>query len=283
MHPLHLEFAFAVLAILIGMTPYPTWIQTGFSVLVTQNPDKPSDKGPPPGQRVPGANPDKPSDKDPPPGRRVPGANPDKPPDKGPPPGRRVPGGDLDPLSPNCKKTSRPLTVLVPANSQGTITSERLTLWFYVPYPPEDITSAEFLVLNRDETDYVYKTRFTLPKTPGIVSISVPLSAKTSLETGKYYHWYLTLKCKGSTINTPDIEVDGWVQRILPTPSTTNQIDPAAPEGWYDAVNDLANRLIASPQDTKLKQEWTDLLKSVGLENLAQEPLIGSVPILTTP
>jgi hypothetical protein len=241
MHPLHIEFAFAVLAILIGMTPYPTWIQTPFSVLVTQNPDKSSDKGPPPG--------------------------------------RRVPGGDLDPLSRNCKKTSQPLTVLVPANSQGTITSERLTLWFYVPYAPEDITSAEFLVLNRDETEYVYETQFTLPKTPGIVSISLPLSAKTSLETGKYYHWYLTLKCKGSTINTPDIEMDGWVQRILHNPSTTNQIETAAPEGWYDAVNNLANRLIASPQDTKLKQEWTDLLKSVGLQNLAQEPLIGSVQI----
>ncbi len=58
-----------------------------------------------------------------------------------------------------------------------------------------------------------------------------------------------------------------------------NQIDTAAPEDWYDAVNNLANRLIASPQDTKLKQEWTDLLKSVGLQNLAQEPLIGSVQI----
>ena len=150
MHPLHLEFAFAVLAILIGITPYSTWIQTPFSVLVTQNPDNPSDKGPPPG--------------------------------------RRVPGGDLDPLSRNCKKTSQPVTVLVPANSQGTITSERLTLWFYVPYDPEDITSAEFSVLNRDHKEYVYKTQFTLPKTPGIVSISVPLSAKTSLETGKYYH-----------------------------------------------------------------------------------------------
>jgi hypothetical protein len=196
MHPLHLEFAFAVLAILIGITPYSTWIQTPFSVLVTQNPDKSSDKGPPPG-----------------------------------------------------------------------------------PYAPEDITSAEFLVLNRDETEYVYETQFTLPKTPGIVSISLPLSAKTSLETGKFYHWYLTLKCKGSTSNTPDIEMDGWVQRTLHKPSTTNQIDTAAPEGWYDAVNNLANRLIASPQDTKLKQEWTDLLKSVGLENLAQEPLIGSVQI----
>ena len=260
MHPLHLEFAFAVLAILIGITPYSTWIQTPFSVLVTQNPDKPSGKGPPLGPRVPGGAPNKPPDKDPP-------------------PGRRVPGGDLDPLSRNCKKTSQPVTVLVPANSKGTITSERLTLWFYVPYAPEDITSAEFLVVNRDETEYVYETQFTLPKTPGIVSISLPLSAKTSLETGKYYHWYLTLKCKGSTSNTPDLEMDGWVQRILHKPSTTNQIDTAAPEGWYDAVNNLANRLIAFPQDTKLKQEWTDLLKSVGLQNLAQEPLIGSVQI----
>ena len=77
--------------------------------------------------------------------------------------------------------------------------------------------------------------------------------------------------------------MDGWVQRILPKSSTTNQIDTAAPEGWYDAVNNLANRLIASPQDTKLRQEWTDLLKSVGLQNLAQEPLIGSVQISNNP
>ena len=241
MHPLHLEFGFAIVAILIGITPYSSWVQTSFSVLVSQNPEKPADKDPPPG--------------------------------------RRVRGGDLDPTNPNCKKTSQPLTAIVPINSQGKITSEHLTLWFYVPYVSEDITSAEFSVLNRDETEYVYQTLFTLPKTPGIVSISLPLSAKTALETGKFYHWYLTLKCKGSITNTPDIEMDGWVKRIASTPITTNQINTATPEIWYDAVNNFANRLLASPQDTKLNQEWTELLKSVGLSHLAQEPLIGPVQI----
>jgi Domain of Unknown Function (DUF928) len=241
MHLLHLEFGLAIVAILIGITPYSSWVQTSFSVLVSQNPQKP--------------------------------------PDKDPPPGRRVRGGDLDPTNLNCKKTSQPLTAIVPANSQGKITSEHFTLWFYVPYTPEDITSAEFSVLNRDETEYVYQILFTLPKTPGIVSISLPLSAKTSLETGKFYHWYLTLKCKGSKTNTPDIEMDGWVQQILPKPSINNQINTTIPEVWYDDVNNLANRILAFPQDTKLKQEWTDLLKSVGLSNLAQEPLIGPVQI----
>lgn len=241
MHPLHLEFAFAIAVILIGITPYSTWVQASGSVPVAQNPEKPSGKGPPKG--------------------------------------RRVPGGDLDPTNPNCKKTSQPLTVLVPANSQGTTTSEGLTLWFYVPYAPEDIASAEFLLVNRDETEYVYETRFTLPKTPGIVSISLPLSAKSSLEAGKDYHWYLRFKCKGSTSNASDLEMDGWVQRTVPTPSTTNRIDTATPEIWYDAVNNLANRLLATPQDPKLKQEWRDLLKSVGLSHLASEPLIGSVKI----
>lgn len=241
MHPLYFKFAFAIAIILIGITPYDPWVQATFSVLVSQNPDKS--------------------------------------PDKGPPPGRRVPGGDLDPTNPNCKKTSQPLTALVPTNSQGKSTSERFTLWFYVPYTPEDITSAEFSLLNRDETEYVYQTRFTLPKTPGIVSISLPLSAKNALETWKFYRWYLTLKCKGSTSNAPDIEMDGWVKRIASTPSTTNQINTATPEIWYDDVNNLANRLLASPQDTKLKQEWTELLKSVGLAHLAQEPLIGPVQI----
>lgn len=242
MHPLHFKLAFGIGTILIGITPYSSWVQTSFSVLVSQNPDKS--------------------------------------PDKGPPPGRRVPGGDLDPTNPNCKKTSQPLTAIVPANSQGKITSERFTLWFYVPYTPEDITSAEFSILNRDETEYVYQTLFTLPKTPGIVSISLPLSAKNSLETGKFYRWYLKFKCKGSKTNTPDIEMDGWVQRILSKPSSiTNQINTATSDVWYDDVNNLANRILAFPQDTKLKQEWTDLLKSVGLSHLAQEPLIGPVII----
>ncbi|MDQ2100001.1 MAG: DUF928 domain-containing protein [Tychonema bourrellyi B0820] len=241
MHPFHFKLAFGIGTILIGITPYSSWLQTSFSVLVTQNPEKP--------------------------------------PDKDPPPGRRVRGGDLDPTNPNCKKTSQPLTAIVPANSLGTITSERLTLWFYVPYTSEDITSTEFSVLNRDETDYVYQTQFMMPKIPGIVSISLPLSAKNSLETGNFYRWYLKFKCKGSTSNAPDIETDGWVKRIASTPITTNQINTATPEIWYDAVNNLANRLLASPQDTKLKQEWTDLLKSVGLSNLAQEPLTGPVII----
>ncbi len=241
MPPFSLQFAFAIAVILIGLTPYSNWVKTPFSVLISQNPEKSSDKDPPPG--------------------------------------RRVPGGDLDPINPNCKKTSQPITVIVPANSQGTTTSERFTLWFYVPYAPEDISSAELSLLNRDETEYIYETRFTLPKTPGIVSISLPLSAKNSLETGKYYHWYLKFKCKGSTNKAPDLEMDGWVRWIVPTPNQTNQINTVTPEIWYDAVNNLANRLLASPQDAKLRQEWIDLLKSVGLTHLAQEPLIGSVQI----
>jgi hypothetical protein len=241
MHPLHLEFGFAIVAILIGITPYSSWVQTSFKVLVTQNPEKPADKDPPSG--------------------------------------RRRSGGDLDPINLNCKKTSQPLTAIVPVNSQGKITSERFTLWFYVPYTPEDITSAEFSVLNEDETDYVYQTQFMMPKTAGFASISLPLSGKNLLEIGKNYHWYLKFKCKGSTSNAPDIETDGWVKRIASTPITTNQINTATPEIWYDAVNNLANRILASPQDTKLKQEWTDLLKSVGLSHLAQEPLISPVII----
>jgi Domain of Unknown Function (DUF928) len=38
---------------------------------------------------------------------------------------------------------------------------------------------------------------------------------------------------------------------------------------WYDALTTLAQ-----PEDRAIAQEWTDLLKAVGLENLATQLLI---------
>ncbi|NJK52529.1 MAG: DUF928 domain-containing protein [Leptolyngbyaceae cyanobacterium SU_3_3] len=43
---------------------------------------------------------------------------------------------------------------------------------------------------------------------------------------------------------------------------------------WHETLTEHAERLTASPQDTKTRQNWASLLESVGLAEVASEPLV---------
>ncbi|HBB34411.1 MAG TPA: hypothetical protein DDZ80_24055 [Cyanobacteria bacterium UBA8803] len=200
------------------------------------------------------------------------------PPPQTPPPNQRKPGGGLDASKSACKDTSKPLTALIPVQNPVLATSEHPTFLFYVPYRSDEVEVGEFsLLVWPDEKKRIYKTSFTLPQTPGIVSITLPSSPEYALVENQYYHWYVKLYCKGNTSNKPDLDLNGWVQRVALTPERERQIKDATPEVWYDALANLANRLSTSPQDATLRSKWVNLLKSIGSEDLAQEPFVGSV------
>jgi hypothetical protein len=157
-------------------------------------------------------------------------------------------------------------------------TREHPTFLFYVPYASDEVRVGEFsLLVGPEEKTRLYKTRFTLPQTPGIVSITLPSAPEYALEEGQYYHWYLKLYCQTNTSSQPSVDVNGWVQRVALTPERESQINAAAPDVWYDASANLALSLRVSPQDARLRNDWLNLLKSIGLEDLAQEPLVGPV------
>lgn len=205
-----------------------------------------------------------------------------EPPPAPPPPGNPVPGGTYGP-PPQCKSTAKILHALIPQKNlgslligQGLTTSQYPTFWVYVPYAPEDISSGEFSLHNR-RGQTLYRTSFSLPKTSGIVSIQLPLEQKYALEDGQFYHWYFTINCGSNTSSKPDLVVDGWVRRVALTPDYERQINTAQPDIWYDALTRLANLRLTSPQDDKLKKDWNNLLNSVGLDQLVQEQLVGSV------
>jgi Domain of Unknown Function (DUF928) len=197
------------------------------------------------------------------------------PPDTPPPPNHRTPAGGLDPKDRSCKDTIQPLTALIPEREAGKTTSDRPTFWFYVPYTAEEIRIGKFLLLDRDEKSYISQTAFTLPQTPGIISISLPPGYP--LEDNSFYHWYLELYCQPNTSDRPDLEVDGWIERVPKTSDLQHPIDPEIPNLWYDVLTDLGNQRLAFPEDENLKDAWTNLLQSVGLEALDREPLAGAV------
>lgn len=184
-----------------------------------------------------------------------------------------------------CPDVTVPVTAIMPISRSGKTVSERPNFWFYVPYSPQEVTSGEFVVQDEAYND-VYRTAFTLPKTPGFVSLSLQ-SSKVPLEINKWYRWSFKLFCSSEKLSVPTM-VRGWVQRIPLSPELRSQLDAAKPREdivytrnliWYDAIAHLAELRLNNSSNSSLENAWKNLLgaKGVGLETLSQEPIVGRV------
>jgi hypothetical protein len=196
-----------------------------------------------------------------------------------------------------------PLTGLMPRNpltnrpvNQTLTVAANPTFFVYVPenstLSAENLVFAEFSVFDDQGKDF-YKTTFRLPtvvssdvssssvSTPGIVKLSLPTNV--SLETGKTYRWVFQLYCRKANAD-PDAEpnytphVEGWIQRTELSPDLKTKIEQATPleqaklyataRIWLDTL------MLASQLRSSQPAEWEELLKSVGLNEIAQAPFI---------
>lgn len=195
-----------------------------------------------------------------------------------PPPNRTRSGGSLS-GSTNCSSANQPLVALIPAENPVLTASEHPTVLVYVPYAASEVSVGEFSVLvGPTEMTRLYRARFTLPATPGIVSVTLPNRPDAALSEGSDYHWYFKLYCAGNTTARADLDVNGWVKRVAPTAQSDRPI--SSTDFWYDSLASLADRLSASPQDPELQTRWRSMLQSIGAEDLADVPLVGTVQLL---
>jgi len=195
------------------------------------------------------------------------------------------------------KEGKMPLTGLMPIGNKlnqetRVATNQTLTVaanpTFFVYVPETTAEFAEFLLLD-DQDNKVYETSLQLPtvlssdvssssvSTPGIVKLSLP--ANVSLETGKNYRWQFQLNCidnTGDASNNP--LVDGWIQRTELSSDLKTKIEQATPleqaklyakaRIWSEAL------MLAAQLRSSHPAEWEELLKSVGLNEIAQAPLL---------
>lgn len=199
-------------------------------------------------------------------------------------PGQRSEAGsrgceDMQPLTSSHKQ----LTALVPvySNSElvlGATISPAPTFWFYIPYKPP--FPGKFVLRDKDG-NLVYQTDVTLPQTPGVVSLSLPRTVAPRL-IGKRYHWFLKIYCKGQK---PPTFVEGWIQRNSLNPVLKSQLEKATPRSrvalyaangiWFEALSTAGYLRRRDPKDTS----WMALLRAVGLNDLANEPILRLEPI----
>ncbi len=186
----------------------------------------------------------------------------------------------------NCPSVEVPLTALIPEKKVGSVVEENPTFWVFVPYQlNDDVSSGEFVLQDEANND-IYRTFFTLPKIPGIVSFRLP--SAVPLEVNKTYQWYFKLYCNQQQFDP--VFVRGLVQRIALTSDLERQLKTATTIGdriqlytqngiWYSALTELAKLRLTEPKNAALDNEWANLLQNVDLENLAQKPLVGEVKI----
>lgn len=176
----------------------------------------------------------------------------------------------------SCPAVEQPLTALVPESKQeikagnssllnsyesaGGLTATKYpSFWFYNPYELSAKVPLEF-ILEDEGGNYIYKNLFTASLGPGIIRIGL-LSTGKALEIGRIYHWYFVVDC------APDnsVSVDGWIELVV-APSQSADI-------WFDRLDALAQQRQAFPQNISIAQNWMELLRSVGLDAIANVPI----------
>lgn len=173
------------------------------------------------------------------------------------------------------------LMALIPQKTVGMNAAASPKLFFYVP-ELKNSSTLEF-VLRNEQDQLIYET-FLSTEGNGIISIKVPAEIKSNLlKPNHNYHWYLSMICNNQE-RSRDIVVEGWMRQGRLNLATQQQLNKASSlekaevyrqQGfWFDALSALTEDPTSVAEETMIRQKWSEMLVSVGLENLASKPFI---------
>lgn len=138
--------------------------------------------------------------------------------------------------------------------------------------------------LDEEESEY-YETVVTLPhealsESGGVVAFEIP-EIEAELALNEEYAWSLILMCEGEL--RPDSPVlSGFLKRVDDTEiarmKSDSLVETAIAYGdagiWHDLLSTLAIMRSDSSGREGFEQHWSNVMESVGLDVIADEPLI---------
>ncbi|NET25797.1 DUF928 domain-containing protein [Okeania sp. SIO1I7] len=185
----------------------------------------------------------------------------------------------------NCiDEDQKPLTPLIPKLNQ----TQELTLVTLASHPtiymyvPENTAIAGEFILKDSSQKIVYEKLLPVSNSQGIIRIKIP-SNQPELKVGENYQWTFSLSCEGSGYGTI---VQSSIKRVNPNPNLTQELQQTSESDrwliysdagiWHEKLDALAEKISSNPNDQELKSQWQNLLNSVGLNDVATEPLNSS-------
>ena len=197
-------------------------------------------------------------------------------------PTHRRDGGSRGPQD-SCVADSenRNLMAIIPEKTVGVSASTSPELFFYVP-KLENRSTLEF-VLRSEEDKLIYEA-FLTTKGDGIMSVEIPAYVSSKMAgADQNYHWYLSMICDHQQ-RSRDIVVEGWMRqeamdvatkKELTTANSIEKAEVYQEQGlWFDALSALAEKPDSIAEKAIMRHKWSEMLASVGLAELAAEPLV---------
>lgn len=177
------------------------------------------------------------------------------------------------------------LIALLPPENIGLTTEAYPRFYWYMPLSQAQFVEFSlFEVSENGEESEIYLSRFAVSGEAGIVSLQLPETASIpALEMGDRYRWQVDAYCNPQS-ESGDLQIQGWVQRQQPDADFAAHLDDASPSEqaalyaqngvWFDAIEAYATALAANPQDAELQIAWAELLQSVELNRLSDQPFL---------
>lgn len=168
---------------------------------------------------------------------------------------------------------------LMPTDKQGLTTTDRPTFFIYLP---QNSAKEVFFSLVDESNKNIYQTKIPLTAKSGILQFTLPENAPP-LEVGKNYRWaFIMIGEQGLRPDSPGVQ--GRIKRIEADSTLQVQLQNVTPleraalygkKGiWHETLASLAEARKLQPTDANLINQWEQLLKSVGLDAIASQPLL---------
>lgn len=176
------------------------------------------------------------------------------------------------------------VVALMPNTKIGLTVASKPTFLFRVS--KTSVQEAQFNLFNETGEKFIYSKTFPLTNTGDVISFTLPDDAP-ALEVGQEYQWEVVVNCDpDDSASNPRVrmaikrvELDSTLASKLVEAQPNERPDLYAQEGiWIDALSTLAKLRMANVNDAELKEEWTSLLESVGLKEIASLPVSVNIP-----
>lgn len=186
---------------------------------------------------------------------------------------------------PQCLASDQKFTALVPPS--GKVLTAEAYPSFFGYLPKTSATGVESILRNKNDEE-VYRTEYPLNDdgtnvNARILKLKLPeVPGVAALEIGKEYTWELVLICD-RTDRSADISIQATLERVALDPNLSNKLSTATAEEkvllysenrlWSETLETLHELIRANPNDPDLKEAWTQLFNSIGLQNISQNTL----------
>ncbi len=204
-------------------------------------------------------------------------------------------------LTKTCGQKGQKITYLLGNNNRELTSSAYPTFWFYIPNNVQKVAQMKFVLTEVETGKKIYDLALSevlrgqakpgaerdsaveVPEREDVIGIPLPPEPQYALSPNVNYSWSLEVDCAESSDESV-IALKGWLYRRPLNSNLQNQLAATSCEDkykvylqhdlLYDALNDLAQRRIAEPNNTQLETSWNQLLGELGWQDLTQKSAV---------